>query len=182
MRRRRVLLLAGIIATSLAAGLLAQQQVVDSGFEASVDTPADGSGAGPRIAIADAHDTFPTAGGQYTPLADLLTADGYRVIASTQKLDRPLPSDLKVLVISNARNLAAMKAGDLTKSAFTDGECDAVRDWVRGGGSLLLIADHAPFGGAASNLGARFGVTMGKGWTFDRGPTGEITTQLDFTR
>jgi len=34
------------------------------------------------------------------------------------------------------------------KPAFTEAECDEVRDWVRDGGSLLLIADHAPIGGA----------------------------------
>lgn len=66
--------------------------------------------------------------------------------------------------------------------AFTEQECDAVRDWVRQGGSLLFIADHAPFGGAAENLGKRFGVSMGKGWAFDRAPTGGTTTQLVFSR
>ncbi len=182
MRTSSLLVFVSALAVVLAAGLLAQQQVVDTGFKASVDNAAYKSGAGPRVAIDEAHDNFHTAGGQYKPLADLLTADGYTVSASTQKFDSPLPSGLKVLVISNARNLAAMKAGDITTSAFTDRECDAVRDWVRGGGSLLLIADHAPFGSAAAHLAARFGVTMGKGWTFDQTPDGGITTQLDFTR
>ena len=44
----------------------------------------------------------------------------------------------------------------------------AIRDWVRAGGALLLIADHAPFGSAAASLASRFGVSMGKGWTFDQ--------------
>ena len=34
----------------------------------------------------------------------------------------------------------------------------AVRDWVKGGGSLLLIADHMPFPGAAGTLASAFGV------------------------
>lgn len=46
-------------------------------------------------------------------------------------------------------------------------ECDVVREWVRAGGSLLLIADHAPFGAAAARLASRFGVTMGQGYVFD---------------
>jgi hypothetical protein len=66
--------------------------------------------------------------------------------------------------------------------AFTEEECDAVRDWVLQGGSLLLISDHAPFGSAAENLGKRFGVAMGKGWAFDRATAGGITTQLVFSR
>jgi hypothetical protein len=42
-----------------------------------------------------------------------------------------------------------------------------VRDWVRGDGALLLIADHAPFGSAAENLAKRFGVEMSKGFAYD---------------
>ena len=53
--------------------------------------------------------------------------------------------------------------GHPAASAFTDAECDAVRDWVGDGGSLLLIADHAPFGSAAESLARRFGVAMSKG-------------------
>ena len=30
--------------------------------------------------------------------------------------------------------------------------CDAVRDWVKAGGALLLIADHAPMGAANQSL------------------------------
>src|SRR5262249_10956098 len=87
-----------------------------------------------------------------------------------------------VLIIANARNVKAILAGDISKPAFTDHECDVIADWVRAGGSLLLIADHAPFGNAADTLANRFGVTMGKGWAFDRADAGGITTQLDFSR
>jgi hypothetical protein len=87
-----------------------------------------------------------------------------------------------VLIVANARNLKAILAGDIDKPAFTDHECDVLADWVRAGGSLLLIADHAPFGNAADGLARRFGVTMGKGWVFDRVSSGGITTQLDFSR
>ena len=83
-----------------------------------------------------------------------------------------------MLVIANA-----VVRESPSSAAFTEEECDAVRDWVRDGGSLLLIADHTPFGSAAENLAGRFGVTMGKGWVFDEGTRpGEITTQLVFSR
>lgn len=45
-------------------------------------------------------------------------------------------------------------------SAFTEEECDAVRDWVHAGGGLLLLADHAPYAGAAESLAGRFAVTI----------------------
>jgi hypothetical protein len=43
-----------------------------------------------------------------------------------------------------------------------------VREWILGGGSLLLIADHAPFGSAAEILAKRLGVDMSKGFTVDK--------------
>ena len=176
----RTICCATLLMTSLQ--LAAQQQVVDPGFRASVGNPAFASGKGPVVAIDEAHSNFHTAGGQYRPFADLLAADGYRVTASTHKLEAGVLADVNVLVIANARDLAALLAGDLSKPAFTEHECDVVQDWVRAGGSLLLIADHAPFGNAAASLGQRFGVAMGKGWTFDRASAGGITTQFDFSR
>lgn len=110
-----------------------------------------------------------------------MTADGYRVIGWTGTFEAGALAETDVLVIANARDLHALMAGDLWKSAFTEHECDVVRDWVREGGSLLLIADHAPFGNASESLGQRFGIAMGKGWAFDRTGTGGITTQLDFS-
>ena len=62
---------------------------------------------------------------------------------------------------------AQRRSADRGNPAFTDEECDAVREWIRAGGALLLIADHAPAGSAASNLAARFDVDMSKGFTPD---------------
>ena len=51
--------------------------------------------------------------------------------------------------------------------AFTDAECDAVRDWIKDGGTLLFITDHAPMGSAAECLAKRFNVSMSKGAASD---------------
>ena len=51
------------------------------------------------------------------------------------------------------------KRGD---PAFALDEIDAVARWVERGGSLLLIADHAPFGAASESLAAAFHVAFGK--------------------
>ncbi|MEM7476174.1 MAG: hypothetical protein AAF483_14360, partial [Planctomycetota bacterium] len=67
---------------------------------------------------------------------------------------------LQLLVIANAIARENEKKWILpTPSAFTDAEIQAVRDWVAGGGSLMLIADHMPFPGAAEKLAKEFGVT-----------------------
>ena len=160
------------------ATVRAQQQIVDPDFKPVVERPAYKRN-GPTVAIDEAHSNFHTAGGQYRPFAELLRSDGYTVRASTRKFEKGAFDGVDVLVIANARAGVPSVPG---LQAFTDEECDVLRDWVRRGGSLLLIADHAPFGGAVENLGERFGVSMGKGWAFDRAPAGGITTQLVFSR
>jgi hypothetical protein len=167
------------LAALLAASLHAQEQIADPGFDAAIARPAYRHD-GPRVAIDEAHRNFHTADGRYKPLADLLKNDGYRVAPFTSAFDARSLMAVDVLIIANA---GLPVGNDLTVPAFTPQECDAVRDWVRGGGALLLISDHAPFGAAVEPLAQRFGVTVGKGWAFDRADTGEgITTQLVFSR
>jgi hypothetical protein len=159
----------------------AQQQIVDPDFQPATAKPAYPNG-GPIVAIDEAHDNFHTIDGQYAPLARLLRNDGYKVMASKTRFEKENLAGIRVLIVANARDLKAILVGDISRPAFTDHECDVLVDWVRAGGSLLLIADHAPFGNAADALARRFGVGMGKGWVFDRATTGGLTTQLDFSR
>jgi hypothetical protein len=170
-----------LLLLSVSLSAIAQQQVVDPDFRPTIAKSAYPNG-GPTVAIDEGHDNFHTMGGQYAPLAALLRTDGYEVVASTLPFEKENLAGIRVLIIANARNLKSILGGDISKPAFTDHECDVIADWVRSGGSLLLIADHAPFGNAADALARRFGVTMGKGWVFDRASTGGITTQLDFSR
>jgi hypothetical protein len=176
---RRTLIMVSLLCMSM--HIVGQQQIVDPDFQPTVARPAYSNG-GPAVAIDEAHDNFHTLAGQYAPLAALLRTDGYKVIASKVPFEKENLVGIRVLIVANARNLKAILAGEISKPAFTDHECDVIADWVRAGGSLLLIADHAPFGNAAETLARRFGITMGKGWVFDRASTGGITTQLDFTR
>jgi hypothetical protein len=167
-----------VLSLVFGAQLLAQEQTVDPSFTPKVDTPAYQQN-GPTIAIDEAHSNFHTAAGRYRPFAELLRSDGYTVIASASRFDADALSGIDVLVVANA--LPADQS-DLSRSAFTERECDVVRDWVRGGGSLLLIADHVPFGAAAKDLASRFGVMLGTGITFERAGTQGVTTQLTFQR
>jgi hypothetical protein len=162
----------------LAASAAAQEQVVDSAFTAKAAAPAYRDG-GPTVAIDEAHANFHTAAGGYRPFADLLRSDGYAVTASAEKFSPDLLARIDILVIANA---LSPDTTDPPPPAFTAEECDAVHGWVEGGGALLLIADHEPFGTFAEPLAARFGVTMGKGFVFDRVDTAGITSQLTFSR
>jgi hypothetical protein len=147
------------------------QYVADLDFRPTIATPSYVS-THPRVVLDEAHANYHTASGRYKPFVDLLQADGYRVVAGPQPFSARTLNGVEVLAIANAQapELTATAAND-RPSAFTDEECDAVRDWVGAGGALLLIADHAPFGAAAASLAARFGVEMGKGfaWSLSSG-------------
>ena len=179
MRRthRAVSLIVSIVRTStvrlLAAALVAgvaiaglAQQVADPDFDARVPNPAYTT-KHPKVLLDEAHNNFHTAGGRYKPFADLITNDGYQVIANKQKFGSETLKECDVLVISNALGASLMGTPAASNPAFTDEECDAVREWVRAGGNLLLIADHAPMGAANEKLGMRLGVEMSKGYTSD---------------
>lgn len=169
------------LVVSLASVALAQQ-APDLEFNTSVDNPAY-KREGPRVMFDEAHHNFHTSDGRYKPFVDLLSNDGYRVVRSRQPFSKTTLASAKVLVIANALGAEEDDDEGADKSAFTDDEIQAVQDWVKGGGALLLIADHAPFGGAASALASRFGVEMSKGYTFDPKNSVEGSpSQLIFSR
>ena len=143
------------------------QQSPDPEFDTSVANPAYKK-EGPRVMFDEAHHNFHTTEGRYKPFVDLLLNDGYRVVRNRQPFTKITLSSYKVLVISNALGAEEDDDAGADNPAFTDEECQAVQDWVKDGGALLLIADHAPFGGAAATLSARFGVDMSKGYTVDK--------------
>lgn len=165
MKRAAILcLLLSVLSLSSVAALA--QQLPDPEFDTSVANPAYKKD-GPRVMFDEAHHNFHTTEGRYKPFVDLLMNDGYRVIRNRQSFTKTSLSSFKVLVIANALGAEEMDDNGADASAFTEEECQAVQDWVKGGGSLLLIADHAPFGGAAAALGNRFSVDMSKGFTYD---------------
>jgi hypothetical protein len=158
------------------------QQLADPEFNTSVEKPAYNKN-GPRVLFDEAHHNFHTTEGRYKPFVDLLLSDGYRIVRNREPFTKASLSSFKVLVIANALGAEEMDDTGADASAFTEEECAAVQEWVKGGGSLLLIADHAPFGGAAAALGNRFGVDMSKGFTYDPQNSAEKSpSQLIFSR
>lgn len=135
-------------AGSAAAG----QQVPNPNADMSVASPAYRAEQGPRVLIDEGHANFHTIGGRYAPFATLLRNDGYRVAPHSGRISRETLAQADVLVIANAT------APEGAASAFAPEEITAVRAWVENGGSLLLVADHRPFAGAAAALGEAFGI------------------------
>lgn len=128
-----------------------------------------------RVQIDEGHHNASTAGifGRYLPFARLLRANGYAVVRNTEPFTPAMLTRGDVLVIANAAGAARLQfwgfnlplgvEGDRGAPAFSSTEIDLVRAWVEDGGSLLLIADHQPFGTASAELAAAFGVTMNGG-------------------
>jgi len=144
------------------------QQVADTLFHPNVGAPAFKGGTGPTVLIDEGHYNFHTMSGRYLPFARVLQRDGYVVNPRGGRLTRTDLDRAKILVVSNA--LAKENENDWslpTPSAFDSAEIAMVRNWVNGGGSLWLIADHMPFPGAAGPLAAEFGVLMTNGFALD---------------
>jgi len=108
-----------------------------------------------------------------------MESDG-SVVSAAPALSLDGLKNIDVLVISNA--MGENQSDGRMGSAFTPAECDAVRDWVRQGGSLLLIADHTPMGDAAFTMAQRFGVEMGRGYVLDPRNYQEHPSTLVFSR
>ena len=160
------------------------QQVADPNFDPTVARPAF-TEKHPRVLFDEAHNNFHTAGGRYKAFADLIHSDGYRISPNSQKFSVETLTGYDILVIANPLGAPVETSSDFpaaNKPAFTEAECDAVRDWVKRGGSLLLIADHYPIGGAAGNLAKRFGVDMSDAFTDDPANYDPQLGQILFSR
>jgi hypothetical protein len=149
-------------------------QRADDTYDTSVAKPAYKS-KGPKVLFDEAHNNLHKTTGNFKPFADLIRNDGYLITPNADVFTPERLKDHDLLVISNAR-----AEGD--GSAFTDAEIDAVASWVERGGSLLLVADHAPFGGYAEKLANRLGVDMSKGYTDDPQNRDSVIKDLLFSR
>lgn len=149
-----------------ASVVVSAQQSADPHFNTRVEKPAYEKSF-PRVMFDEAHNNFHTVAGRYKPFADLLFNDGYQIVVNRKPFTKESLRTFKVLVIANASGAEEMDDDGADKSAFTDEEIAVVREWIKGGGAMLLIADHAPFGAAAENMAKAFAVTMSKGFVFD---------------
>ena len=161
-----------IIATIFFAAVMfaftAAQQVPDTAYRPVIDHPAYATGKGPVVFIDEGHNNFHTRGDRYMPFALLLERDGYITEGYTGQFDAEKLRKSRIMVISNA-----LHESNVTRwykpvlPAFTPVETETVRKWVEQGGSLFLIADHMPMGGAAAELAAAFGFGFTDGFAAD---------------
>lgn len=153
------------ISALLSVGSLFGQQVPDTLFSPSITNPAYLPQQGSSIFIDEAHNNFHTLSGGFRPFANVLEKDGYIVKPLTQTFTAETLEPAKIVVVANAIHSDNLQRWSLpTPSVFTDGEINVLNAWVKGGGSLFLIADHMPFPGAAEKLAASFGIKFYNGF------------------
>ena len=159
-----------LILLTAACTVLQAQQVPDTTYSANISHPAYKQGKGPVICIDQAHFNMHTKNGGFIAFSKLLQQDGYRVNALSSLLNSSdALSQCRILVIANALDSSNLNKWILpTPSAFSDKEIATIKNWVENGGSLLLIADHMPFAGAAYKLGNAFGFEFLNGFAITR--------------
>jgi hypothetical protein len=149
------------------------QQVPDTGYSPVIKNPAYEQGQGPLVFIDEGHNNFHTRGDRYLPFARLVERDGYVVEGYAGRFETERLKKCRILVISNAlheTNITRWHKPVLP--AFTPDEVRTAREWVEEGGSLFLIADHMPMGGAAAEMAAAFGFGFTDGFALDTAQAG----------
>ena len=144
-----------------------QRQRNDPDFKPSVASPRFTKENSPTVAIDEGHRNYHTRDGRFLPLAQVLEADGCTVVGHDGPFTKESLVPIDVLVIANA--LPATATGEQIKSAFSHLEVELLKEWVNGGGSLMVLADHWPYGEAVKQLGAAFGVEMSGGFVLGSG-------------
>jgi len=169
MRKLLIAVLAVILLAVTWLAFFPVGQQADRSFDARVALPAYSS-RHPVVLFDQAHYNAHGLNGTFAPFAGLLRSDGYQLRKGNGRFTPASLAGVDVLVIVNAAggsnpklfgfNLVPLRKGNREAPAFTADEIQTVRRWVEGGGSLLFVADHYPFGSAASGLASAFGVTM----------------------
>lgn len=144
-------------------------QVADTAFDRPILLQAYPLGKGPLVLLDEAHFNFHTVAGRYAPFARLLEHDGFVVKPLTGPLTTEALAVARIVVIANALSERTARGSWSLPNppAFTNDEVRLLERWVSGGGSLLLIADHMPFPGAAETLAAAFGILVTDGFATD---------------
>ena len=161
-------IIATVSVAGLALALHAQQ------FDTRIANPAFPPKTGPRVVIDAAHFNFAA---HTDAFVDVLRNDGFRVSSQTTRWNSSTLAQTDVLVVMGPLavdpNTFFVSAEDYwwsddgRQSAFRSAEVLALVRWVRAGGSLLLVLDHAPFASAARMLLQALGVDVRDSMTWD---------------
>ncbi|SLM33118.1 exported hypothetical protein [Desulfamplus magnetovallimortis] len=148
-----------------------------------VDNPHFEAGAGPVVAVDAAHNNEHTLEHKFGGFGKLAETDGFTVQPLTSTFSADSLAGVDILVSATAMDAvnAAITDPDndgwvlafdpatfvYPMSAYTDEEVAAVKEWVKNGGSLMLVTDHMPFPASQQKLAKAFGVIFENSFAFD---------------
>lgn len=149
----------------------------------TVENPNFNMGEGPVIAVDEAHNNEHTLIHKFGAFGALAEKDGFQVQAFTSSFTPESLADVDILISATAMDAtnAAIEDPDTDgwilafdpvrlvypMSAYTDEEIAAVQEWVKQGGSLMLVSDHMPFPASQQKLAKAFGVIFENAFAFD---------------
>lgn len=146
------------------------QPLVDTTFRVTVEQPRFKQGSGPKVLVDEGHNNLHKKEGGLFVFTRMMESDGAVVESNVKKFSADILDGYDILVIVNA--LHDSNVGNWQNpcpSAFTEEEIFAVVNFVKNGGSLLFVADHMPYGGAAQDMGKAFGVEWSNGFAIQPG-------------
>ncbi len=134
-----------------------------------------------RLLIDGGHYNLHDIEGTYATLAGTLRKSGFEVSGHKGKFDEASLRNTGMLIITNPHpdrtdsiNQRIRRSGEpprwaaaATLSAYSDAEASVIENWVKNGGSFLLILDHAPFGQVGRLLTKAFGIENRFASTYD---------------
>ena len=140
----------------------------DPAFDESVRQPTYMEAQGPRILLDGGHHNFFIQWGFIKPFADLAEADGYRPVIDDETFTPEYLERFDIVMIITALPFDfTTKTEVTTETTFTGTEIEALYEWVKSGGSLLVFSEHAPFDQAINPLLQRFGISSSVGTVAD---------------
>jgi hypothetical protein len=134
----------------------------DTDFDVSVSDPKL-TRIKPKVLFDEAHKNHHQIEKTYKPFATLITNDGCVVKSTDKAIDKTALANTDIYIIGTV--MGKEDPGD--KSPFSQNEVDEIEQWVKDGGSLLLITEHFPFGLAMSPVLNKLGVQVHNGYTED---------------
>ena len=126
-------------------------------FDATIRSPAFAED-GPVVLFDAGHHNHHSLNGSYRPFAKLLRNDGFSFSMLNGPVLAETLSPANILVVVTALADTATNA----EPAFTQAEIAAVVNWVRGGGSLLLVTEHYPFANSVEGLANAVGIEVAR--------------------
>lgn len=160
-----------------------QRQSAIEGFAFENLTPAFASQQGPRLLIHRAVSPY-VQRGSFEPFKILAESDGFQVAYLNEPVTSANLAGTDLFIIANAytrnyKNYSTLEA----PSVYTDDEIAMLVEWVKKGGSMLILADHSPFAGGTIQLANAFGFTYMTGIAISKNSLSErINSHIDFTK